>query len=122
MNEMNKNLLIAFLLGALVVSMAWHLSGNLSGITIDSEDTSGNIFQVASSTGDNYFTVTADGKIGIRNQAPTTALDVYGVIRVYDDVSYECTLAIEGAIHYRGQDKRFWGCNGTSWQRLDSAL
>ncbi len=118
---MKKYYLIAFVLGALMVGGVWYWSVNFSGIIVDSKDTSGNIFQIASSTGDNYLTVTADGKVGIDNQAPTTELDIYGVLRVYDDKPRECTTAIEGAIQYRGDNKHFWGCNGISWQKLDSA-
>lgn len=109
---------IAFFLGALTVTMVWFIQ-NPQGIAVDTADSSANIFQVASSTGDNYFTITADGKVGVRNQAPTTALDVYGVLRVYDHESYDCTYEIEGAIQYRGIDKHFWGCDGTTWHRLD---
>ncbi len=93
--------------------------GAFSGLSRDTANTSENIFQVASSTGDNYFTVTADGKVGVRNQAPTTALDVYGAVRAYDDATTSCTTAIEGAIVYQAFNKHFWGCDGIVWHRLD---
>lgn len=112
--------LASFVCGALVVGGVWFWSSNSSGIIFDSTDTSGNIFQVASSTGDNYFTVTADGKVGVRNQAPTTELDVYGMIRTYSTEPRECTTAIEGAIQYDAYHKKFLGCNGVEWLRLDS--
>ena len=114
-------MLASFVCGALVVGGMWFWSLNSSGITFDSADTSGNIFQVASSTGDNYFTVTADGRVGVRNQAPTTELDVYGMIRTYSTEPRECTTAIEGAIRYDALYKKFLGCNGVEWRRLDGA-
>ncbi|TAJ15029.1 hypothetical protein EPO56_01395 [Patescibacteria group bacterium] len=116
--NITTNQYIAFFLGALTVAFLWYLQSPQE-ILIDSRDSSTNIFQVASSTGENYFTITSDGKIGVNHEAPTTALDVYGVIRVYDHNSYECTYEIEGAIHYRGIDKHFWGCDGVKWHRLD---
>ncbi|MES2135424.1 MAG: hypothetical protein V4449_04245 [Patescibacteria group bacterium] len=112
-------LMLAFLSGMLLVGGGWYFQMSTSGIMRDSADTSGNIFQVASSTGDNYFTVTADGKVGVRNQAPTTELDVYGMIRTYSATSTECTSAIEGAIQYDAYNKKFFGCNGEEWRRLD---
>ncbi|TSD04962.1 MAG: hypothetical protein Greene07147_879 [Parcubacteria group bacterium Greene0714_7] len=112
-------MLASFVFGALVVGGVWFWSVNSSGIVFDGVDTSGNIFQVASSTGDNYFTVTADGKVGVRNQAPTTELDVYGMIRTYSTEPRECTTAIEGAIRYDALYKKFLGCNGVEWRRLD---
>ena len=119
MTTMKPALLIGFLLGALVVGGVWFWNTNFSNVTLDSADTSGNIFQVASSTGDTYFTVTADGKVGVRNQAPTTELDVYGMIRTYSTTATECTTAIEGAIRYDALYKKFLGCNGVEWRRLD---
>jgi len=119
MTTMKPALLIGFLLGALVVGGVWFWNTNFSNVTLDDRDTSGNIFQVASSTGDNYFTVTADGKVGVRNQAPTTELDVYGMIRTYSTEPAECTTAIEGAIQYDAYHKKFLGCNGVEWRRLD---
>lgn len=113
-------ILVSFVCGALVVGGVWFWSLNPSGIAFDSADTSGNIFQVASSTGDNYFTVTADGKVGVRNQVPATELDVYGMIRTYSVAKTECTTAIEGAIQYDAYYKKFLGCNGVEWRRLDS--
>lgn len=120
MITMKPALLIGFLLGALVVGGVWYWNTTSSSIIFDSADTSGNIFQVASSTGDTYFTVTANGKVGVRNQAPTTELDVYGMIRTYSTTATECTTVIEGAIQYDAYHKRFLGCNGVEWRRLDS--
>ncbi|MFA5877414.1 MAG: hypothetical protein WC880_03555 [Candidatus Paceibacterota bacterium] len=119
-NIFNVPILIAFIFGALVVGGVWFWNTNSSSITFDDRDTSGNIFQIASSTGDTYFTVTADGKVGVRNQAPTTELDVYGMIRTYGAEPEECTTAIEGAIQYDAYNKKFLGCNGIEWRRLDS--
>lgn len=119
MITMKPALLIGFLLGALVVGGVWFWNNNFSSVTLDDRDTSGNIFQVASSTGDTYFTVTASGKVGVRNQAPTTELDVYGMIRTYATTATECTTAIEGAIQYDAYHKKFLGCNGVEWRRLD---
>lgn len=114
-------IILAFVFGALVVGGVWFWSVNSSSITFNGRDTSGNIFQVASSTGDNYFTVTADGKVGVRNQAPTVEFDVYGMIRTYSTEPMECTTAIEGAIRYDALYKKFLGCNGIEWRRLDGA-
>lgn len=113
-------ILASFVCGTLVVGGVWYWNVHFSAITLDSMDTNGNIFQVASSTGDNYFTVTADGKVGVRNQVPTTELDVYGMVRIYSSTSTPCTTAIEGTIQYDGFHKKFLGCNGVEWRRLDS--
>lgn len=121
-NIFNVSILTAFIFGALIVGGIWFWNNHFSSVTLDSADTSGNIFQVASSTGDTYFTVTADGKVGIRNQAPTTELDVYGMIRTYSTEPRKCTTAIEGTIQYDAYNKKFLGCNGVEWRRLDSTL
>lgn len=119
-NTFNIPILTAFIFGALIVGGVWYWSIVSSSVIFDSADTSGNIFQVASSTGDNYLTVTANGKVGVRNQVPTVELDVYGMIRTYGAEPVECTTAIEGAIRYDALYKKFLGCNGVEWRRLDS--
>lgn len=117
----NKKIITAFLLGAFLVGLLWYGSRTYlnNGLVHDSTDSSSNIFQVASSTGDNYFTITADGKVGVYTQVPTTALDVYGMIRTYSTTATECTTSIEGAIQYDAYNKHFLGCNGVEWLRLD---
>lgn len=118
--DKNKSLAFsAFILGAFLVGSLWFGFEQKNNIERSSSDTSGNIFQVASSTGDTYFTVTSDGKVGIDNQAPTATLDVYGMMRVYTTEQSECTTAIEGAIQYDAYYKHFLGCNGEVWVRLD---
>ena len=113
---------LAFLGGLIVMGAVWFFETSNSALSIESANTSGSILDVASSTGDSYLTVTSNGKVGIDNQIPQTALDVYGMIRLYTATTSatKCTNAIEGAIDYDAYYKHFFGCDGTAWRQLDN--
>jgi hypothetical protein len=113
---------LIFLCGALVTGCLWYFVSTNSTLTVNSTNTSDSILDVASSTGDSYLRVTSDGKVGVDNQIPQTALDVNGMIRVYTATTSttRCTSAIEGAIDYDAYYKHFFGCNGTVWHQLDN--
>ncbi len=116
---------ISFVLGALLlvsILVGFHYYqeyATLNNVQANNTNSGDDIFQVASSTGDVYLTVTSDGLVGVNNTAPTTALDVRGVIRTYASSTPSCTTAIEGAIVYSGWQKHFFGCNGSVWKQLD---
>lgn len=122
---MNVRIALSFLLGAAVLILcviAWHYYraySALSNVEVSTQDTSANIFEVASSTGDPYLTVTADGRVGVGLAFPQATLDVRGMARIYTSSSTPCTQAIEGALAYDPLQKHFFGCNGTSWRKLD---
>lgn len=64
--------------------------------------------------------IASNGKVGIATSTPATTLDVNGLIRVYQTASTTCAAAIEGSIFYNSDNKHFWGCDGTNWNRLDN--
>ena len=113
---------LVFICGLLVMGGVWYVVSNSSPLTVNSANTSDAILDVSSSTGDSYLRVTSDGKVGINNQIPQTALDVNGMIRVYTATTSatRCTTAIEGAIDYDAYYKHFFGCDGTTWHQLDN--
>jgi hypothetical protein len=113
---------LVFFCGLLVMGGMWYVISNSSPLTVNNENTSDAILDVSSSTGDSYLRVTSDGKVGIDNQIPQTALDVNGMIRVYTTTTSptRCTIDIEGAIDYDAYYKHFFGCNGTAWHQLDN--
>jgi hypothetical protein len=82
-------------------------------------DTSGPIFSVATSSGETYFIVGADGKVGVNTPSPVTTLDVFGSIRVLETATTTCDGGRAGTILYNAGNQKFWGCNGTEWHRLD---
>ena len=112
-------------IGALIVAVIWLASASgffSGGIHQESGNSSDAIFSVASSTGDTYFTVAANGNVGVNNQVPATALDVYGMIRTYSGAQtmIPCTTALAGTIQFSGYYQHFYGCNGGKWLQLDS--
>ena len=110
-------------LAALAVAAAWYtLSAHapFANLSTSPENSAANIFQVASSTGDPYLTVSADGRVGIDTAIPQTELDIRGMARVYTSTLTPCTKEIEGAIAYDPLLKRFLGCNSVEWRRIDN--
>ena len=125
-NPMTVQKSLSFILGALAVvfaAVAYHYYvaySSLGNLVINPENSRDNIFQVASSTGDVYLTVTADGKTGVQTAVPQTELDVRGMARVYTSSSAPCTQNIEGAIAYDPAQKHFFGCTADAWKQLDN--
>lgn len=117
----NKMHIIITGLVIVVLAMSAYLIWQSMHFQVASQNTSGPIFSVASSTGETFFTITADGKVGIgsTSENPTTALEVAGPIRMTTKSSVSCSAAIEGTIAYNPDNKHFWGCNGNSWNMLD---
>ena len=60
-----------------------------------------------------------NGNVGIGDITPTTKLDVNGIIKTAPRSTATCNSTIEGGIYYDSDDNHFYGCNGTSWIRLD---
>lgn len=80
---------------------------NLAGITLDLKGIAGqtgNLFQVASSTGTNYFNISNVGNVGIGTTSPSTQLAVQGGSYISGTsffggaITATSTLSIEGAI------------------------
>lgn len=123
---MISNKYISGILGALVVILAFALYHyyqayvSVSNFSINPQNSGDNIFQVASSTGEVYLTVRADGKVGVNTAVPQTALDIRGMARVYTSDITPCTKEIEGAIAYDPYTEHFIGCNSFEWRRLDN--
>ena len=123
---MSTNRLISIGAGILAVcfaAVAFHYYTAyvaVSNIVVTPENSGDNIFQVASSTGDVYLTVTAGGKTGVNTAVPQTAFEVRGMARIYTSSSSPCTQSIEGAIAYDPLQKHFFGCTSDAWRRLDN--
>jgi hypothetical protein len=121
----HKNI-ASFVAGILVAGLgafAWYyFAGHapLTNFSVTPQNSTDNIFQVASSTGEPYLTVTAGGRVGIDTAIPQTAFDVRGMARVYTSELKPCTKEIEGAIAYDPYTEHFIGCNSFEWRRLDN--
>ena len=114
---MSKVSIIAIALLALVMLGVWYLHSR--NVEINPGNSSGPIFTVASSTGADYLTVTADGKVGVGTDVPQAPLDVAGAIRLSAKSAEGCGANTEGEIAYNPDNKHFWGCDGASWRQLD---
>lgn len=57
--------------------------------------------------------------VGIGTYKPVTKLDVAGAVKVGDDTS-TCTANLAGAIRFNSTNKKFQGCDGSSWVNLGS--
>jgi len=68
---------------------------------------------------DEGIIIDSDGNIGIGTTSPATVLDVNGLIKVIQNSTTTCSVAIQGAIHFSATSTKFWGCNGTNWVALD---
>lgn len=114
-------ILILAALAVLGVGTSLYLFWQSAHLQVGSQNTSGPIFSVASSTGESFFTITGDGKVGIgsTSENPAVALEVAGPIRMTSKSSVPCSSAIEGTIAYNPDNKHFWGCNGSAWNVLD---
>lgn len=123
---MNSNHLASFFSGlfvAVLAVFAWHYfsaHAPFSNLSVTPENSADNIFQVASSTGETYLTVKADGKVGVNTVVPQTTLDIRGMARIYTSSTTPCTKDIEGAIAYNPRTQHFLGCNAEEWRRLDN--
>jgi hypothetical protein len=121
-NRTHLSIGILAVLTLICLSLCGYLLWQSLQIQITSKNSNSPIFSVASSTGETYFTITADGKVGIGSTSanPATALEVAGPVRLTEKSSKPCSPAIEGAIAYNGDNKHFWGCNGRTWNILDN--
>ncbi|MBT3721592.1 hypothetical protein HOG47_08140 [archaeon] len=63
--------------------------------------------------------INAGGNVGI-GVVPQTKLDVDGPIRTRPSTQPGCNANKEGSIYYNKNNKHFFGCDGTSWKRLDN--
>ena len=94
------------------------------GIRIFVDDT----YPVASLFGYDYATGASidmvlqspGGKVGVGTSTPATTLDVNGYGRAYQNAtSTACGASMKGAFFYNNANSHFWGCNGSTWKRLD---
>jgi len=115
---MQRSSLIALIALLVVVVGIWYYeSGNPLHYNPSG---SGPIFTVASSSGQTYLTVTADGKVGIGTEHPNTTLEVAGPIRLTKKSEEGCDLNTTGEIAYNPDNRHFWGCDGSAWLQLDT--
>ena len=123
-NSVSQFIPLAVGSGVLLICMGafWlYYHKTFSNVEANAADTNGAIFTVATSTGETYFTVTSDGKVGIGRDTsdPVAALDVAGAIRLTKKSPDGCLNTMEGSIAYNPDNKHFWGCDGTQWRLLD---
>lgn len=123
----------AFISGLLLVSLvavvAGYAGASLRQVHIDLEgkpgpistqENTGYIFSVASSTGEGYFVVANNGNVGVNTDAPEVNLDIAGLLRSRWAFLPPCTKDIEGAMTYDRTTHHFTGCNGHDWRILDN--
>ncbi len=113
--------ILALLLALLALAFSYAAYRNsAANIAAENAPTAGPIFSVATSTGETYFIVNGNGRVGVGTLDPATALDVYGMIRTYSATSTACTEALAGAIEYDAWATHFFGCDGRRWRKLDN--
>ena len=116
---MNVNQYFLIIILLMIFGGAFWYETQYGNIQIDRENDNEAIFAVASSSGQVYFSVTANGNVGIGSDVPMVTLEVAGPIRLTRESQMDCTPAIEGAISYNPNNQHFWGCAGTDWRQLD---
>jgi len=119
MSSVNKSTVIAALILALLAGFLWYMEGGKT-LQVSNEDSTGPIFSIATSTGQTYVTVTADGKVGIGTENPFALFEVAGPIRLTQKSTDGCSPMTEGEIAYNPDNHHFWGCNGNAWRQLDT--
>jgi hypothetical protein len=63
--------------------------------------------------------LTINAKVGIGTTTPATKLDVDGIIKTQPRSTATCDTLSEGGIYFDSDDNHFYGCNGSTWIRLD---
>jgi hypothetical protein len=67
------------------------------------------------------FAGASQALVGTSTAASSTAVEVNGNVRAQlAATSTNCYAATAGDIFYNSTNKRFWGCNGTTWDALDN--
>ncbi len=61
-----------------------------------------------------------NGNVGIGTTAPNSTLTVNGIMQTLPRATATCDAYTEGGIYYDSDDKHFYGCNSTSWIKLDT--
>lgn len=81
-------------------------------------DVVGDVYFGTSDSNIFYFNSNS-GYTGFSTTSPVTEIDVNGLIRMNQNSTTTCSVAIQGAIHFSATSTKFWGCNGTNWVALD---
>jgi hypothetical protein len=105
-------------LGSYVREVHLDISGKPTSIT--TQENTGYIFSVASSTGEGYFVVANNGNVGVNVVDPKVNFEVNGLIRAWWAFPPQCTKNIEGAFTYDRTTHHFVGCDGLVWRILDN--
>ena len=68
-----------------------------------------------------YLGTLQNQRVGIGTTTPAVSLDIYnGLMRATQTSTSTCSATIGGAIFYQSTDKHFYGCDGTTWLKLDN--
>ena len=94
--------------------------GKLSVTQTGTADAPAFIVEDSASPDTTPFIIDQTGAVGIGTSTPAAALDVNGLIRVYQTATTTCAASIEGAIFYNSENNHFWGCDGANWNKLDN--
>lgn len=64
--------------------------------------------------------ISTDRQVGVGTQTPAVPLDVSGLARAISGTQPACTQTIAGAFYFDTTARAFFGCDGTTWKRLDN--